>query len=67
MGAGPISSEGAGPIDPSTLGGAGGGPSKTFGGAKEAAMANFASKGHFSPSAGKGEELETEKTKNRKK
>jgi hypothetical protein len=39
----------------------------TFGGAKKAALANFASKGHFSKSGSKGEALQTEKTKNRLK
>jgi hypothetical protein len=37
----------------------------TFGGAKKAAMANFAEKGHFSKSGSKGEQLQTDKTKNR--
>jgi hypothetical protein len=42
-------------------------PPTTFGGAKKAALANFASKGHFSPSGSKGEALQTAKTKNRLK
>lgn len=44
----------------------GGRESKSFGGAKKAAMANFAQKGHFSKSGSKGEQLQTEKQKNRK-
>jgi hypothetical protein len=39
----------------------------TFGGAKKAAMANFAKKGNFSKTGSKGEPLQTEKTKNRLK
>jgi hypothetical protein len=39
----------------------------TFGGARKQAMANFAEKGHFSKSGSKGEQLQTEKTKNRAK
>lgn len=42
-------------------------PSKTFGGARKAAMANHAEKGHFSKSGSKGEQLQTDKTKNRTK
>lgn len=41
------------------------GPPKSFGGAKEAAMANFHEKGHFGKGP-KGEEQETDKTKARK-
>jgi hypothetical protein len=39
----------------------------TFGGARKAAMQNFRTKGHFSPSGSKGEALQTEKTRNRLK
>jgi hypothetical protein len=42
------------------------GPS-SFAGAKKAAMANHAEKGHFSKSGSKGEQLQTDKTKNRTK
>lgn len=42
-------------------------PPKGFGGAKKAAMANFGKKGHFSKSGSKGEQLQTDKTKNRLK
>jgi hypothetical protein len=38
-----------------------------FPGAKAAAMANFREKGHFSKSGSKGEQLQTEKTRNRLK
>jgi hypothetical protein len=40
---------------------------KTFSGAKKAAMANFKGKGHFSKKGSKGENLQTQKTKNRTK
>lgn len=39
---------------------------KTFAGAKKAAMANHAEKGHFSKSGSKGENLRSDKQKNRK-
>jgi hypothetical protein len=42
-------------------------PPTTFKGANKAALANFKSKGNFSKSGSKGEELQTEKTKNRLK
>lgn len=42
-------------------------PPKGFGGARKAAMANFGSKGHFSKSGSKGEQLQTDKQKNRAK
>lgn len=42
-------------------------PPKSFKGASKAALANFGSKGHFSKSGSKGEQLQTEKTKNRNK
>jgi hypothetical protein len=43
------------------------GGGKGFGGAKKAAMANFKSKGHFSKKGSKGENLQTQKAKNRAK
>jgi len=42
-------------------------PPSTFAGAKKAAMANFGAKGHFSKSESKGEQLQTDRTKNRLK
>lgn len=62
---GAMSSEGIGGLDPSA--GGGGEPPKTFEGAKAAAMATHRDKGHFNPHGAKGEEQETDKTKNRKK
>ena len=59
---GPDMGGGAGPPD---MGG--GPPPKSFKGANKAAMANFGSKGHFSKSGSKGEQLQTDKTKNRTK
>lgn len=60
----PNGPEGAAPPDDGSGGGAS--PS-TFGGASKAAAANFADKGHFSKSGSKGEELQTDKAKNRAK
>ena len=66
---GPISGPDLGGGSESSEGEIGGAepPSKSFGGAKKAAMANFASKGHFSKSGSKGETLQTDKAKNRAK
>lgn len=60
------------PAGPDNMGGSGyssegNAPSKSFGGAKKAAMANHAEKGHFSKSGSKGEQLQTDKQKNRTK